>query len=149
VTLARSGDRDVLLDAGGREVARFRAGEDEGRRIANDFELSVAPDEAVEPVRAGLAGWRIAVDEPFGRLLAAPGGRAKRHARTLSRDLLRDPAPLEWPEPRGMRLTPVDRPALDLAPACMAAYPASTRTSRASRRPSTRRSSSTRSSPAA
>ena len=44
----------------------------------------------------------------------------------MSRDLTRDPVPLAWlepPRPDGMRLTPVDRPAIDLAPACLAAYP--------------------------
>ena len=44
----------------------------------------------------------------------------------LSRDLASDPAPPDWlepPAPDGIRLTPVDRPAIDLAPACFAAYP--------------------------
>jgi hypothetical protein len=44
----------------------------------------------------------------------------------MSRDLVRDPAPDDWLEPgrpAGYRLTAVDRPAIDLAPACLAAYP--------------------------
>ena len=81
--IARAGDRDVLIDVRGREIARFRAGEHEGRRIANDLALSVAPEDAVEPVGADLRGWRIAVDEPFGRQLVAAGRRPQRHARTL------------------------------------------------------------------
>jgi len=71
-------------------------------------------------------GWHVAAEEPFGRLLVAAGGRARRHGHVMSRDLLRDPAPPVWrepPLPAGMRLTPVDRPAFDLAPACLAAYP--------------------------
>jgi hypothetical protein len=126
VALPGGADRRALIGADGREIARFRAGDHEGRPIANDFELGVTPEEASAPVLAELAGWRIAVDEPFGRLLVIAGGRPKRHAHTLSRDLVRDPAPPGWlapPLPPGMRLTPVDRPALDLAPACKAAYP--------------------------
>lgn len=124
--VAGSSELRVLLDADGREVARFRAGEHEEWPIANDFSLSVPPEDACPTVRQGLAGWRIAVDEPFGRLLVAAGGRPKRHARTLARDLVRDPAPPDWLEPRtppGLRLTPVDRPGRDLAPACITAYP--------------------------
>ncbi len=59
-------------------------------------------------------------------LLVAAGGRPRRHVHVMSRDLVRDPAPRGWlepPLPDGVRLTAVDRPAIDLAPACRAAYP--------------------------
>ena len=68
----------------------------------------------------------MAAHEPFARRLVAAGGTPLRHAHVMSRDLVRDPAPTAWLEPRrpdGVRLTPVDRPAADLAPACRAAFP--------------------------
>jgi GNAT superfamily N-acetyltransferase len=96
------------------------------RRVADLLELAdgVDPEQAVPLVMAELAGWRVGAEERFGRLLVAAGGRPKGHV--MSRDLVRDPALPEWLEPAlpaGVRLTPVDRPALDLAPACLAAYP--------------------------
>jgi GNAT superfamily N-acetyltransferase len=116
----------VLLDADGRELARFHEGERDGRRVADLFSLSAPPEDALPTVLAELAGWRVSADEPFGRLLVTAGGRPRRHGHVLSRDLVRDPAPPDWlepPVPPGLRLGPVDRPALDLAPACFAAYP--------------------------
>jgi len=77
-------------------------------------------------VKAELAGWSVTAGEPFGRLLVAAGARPRRHGHVMSRDLVRRPAPSSWlepPLPAGVRLTGVDRPALDLAPACLAAYP--------------------------
>jgi hypothetical protein len=44
----------------------------------------------------------------------------------MTRDLIRAPAPADWLEPAlpaGVRLTPVARPAIDLAPAFHAAFP--------------------------
>jgi GNAT superfamily N-acetyltransferase len=119
-------DGRVLQDTRGREIARFEQGQRDGRPTANQFSLSVAPEDAVAAVVAQLAGWSVAVDEPFGRLLVNAGGRPRRHAHVLSRDLASDPAPPEWlepPIPPGLRLTPVDRPPTDLAPASFAAYP--------------------------
>jgi GNAT superfamily N-acetyltransferase len=118
----------VLLDGSGRELARFAEVERDDRRVADLFSLAadVEPVAAVPAVMAELAGWRVAAEEPFGRMLVAAGGRPKRHGHVMSRDLVRDPAPTAWlepPLPAGMRLTGVDRPALDLAPACLAAYP--------------------------
>jgi hypothetical protein len=116
----------VLLDAGGRAIARFVETERDDRRVADPFTLHLPPEQALPIVLAVLAGWRVSADEPFALMLVAAGGRPKRHGHTLSRDLARDPAPPDWlepPVPAGMRLTPVDRPALDLAPACLAAYP--------------------------
>jgi GNAT superfamily N-acetyltransferase len=118
----------ILRDASGAELARFVQAEREERRIAEHFELSDAalPERAVPAVLAELSGWRIAAVEPFARLLAAAGGTPRRHAHVMSRDLVRAPAPSTWlepPLPAGVRLTPVDRPAIDLAPACRAAYP--------------------------
>jgi GNAT superfamily N-acetyltransferase len=74
-----------------------------------------------------LRGWRVAGDAPLGRLLAAGGARPLRHSHVMSRDLVRDPAPGGWLEPTvpdGLRLTPADRPAIELVPAYAAAYPA-------------------------
>jgi GNAT superfamily N-acetyltransferase len=121
-------NRRLLVDESGRELARFDAAERGDRCVADLFHLAngVAPDEAVAAVMADLAGWCVAADEPFGRLLVAAGGRPKRHAHAMSRDLVRAPAPPDWlepPTPAGVRLTPVDRPAIDLASACRAAYP--------------------------
>jgi len=118
----------VLLDGSGATIARFRAARHEDERVADLFELAddVAPERAVRVVTRELAGWRVAADEPFGRLLTAAGGRPKRHSHVMSRDLVHDPAPDGWLEPQlpaGVRLTDVDRPATELAPACLAAYP--------------------------
>ena len=118
----------VLRDASGDEIARFTEAWRDDRRVADRFHLTadVTPERAVRVVLAELAGWRISGEEPFGRLLVAAGGRPKRHGHVLSRDLVRDPAPRDWlaePPPAGVRLTAVDRPALELAPACLAAYP--------------------------
>jgi GNAT superfamily N-acetyltransferase len=129
VTLAVDPERQdgrVLLDAAGREVARFQEAQRDGRRVADLFELSVPAADALATVLADLAGWRVSAVEDFGRVLVDAGGRPRRHGHVLSRDLTRDPAPPEWldpPVPAGLRLTPVDRPALDLARACFAAYP--------------------------
>lgn len=121
-------DGRVLRDGSGAEIARFVEAERDGRRVGDLFHLAagVAPERAVPIVMAELAGWRVSADEPFGRLLVAAGGRPKRHGHVMSRDLVRDPAPPDWleqPPPAGVRFTAVDRPALDPAPACLAAYP--------------------------
>ena len=119
-------DGRVLLDAQGRAIARFQESQRDGRRVADLFELSVPAADALPAVFADLAGWRVSADADFGRELVKAGGRPRRHGHVLSRDLARDPAPSGWlepPAPDGIRLTPVDRPALDLAPACFAAYP--------------------------
>ncbi len=122
----RASDR-VLLDHSGSEIARFRQVERENR-VADLFALSdgVEPERAARVVIAELAGWRIAAEEPFSRLLTAAGGRPQRRSHAMSRDLVRDPAPSGWlepPLPAGVRLTDVDRRAIELAPACDAAYP--------------------------
>jgi hypothetical protein len=119
-------DGRVLLDADGRELARFQETQRDGRRVADLFALSVPADQALATVLTELAGWRVSAEEDFGRALVDAGCRPRRHGHVLSRDLVRDPAPRDWldqPVPPGMHLTPVDRPALDLAPACLAAYP--------------------------
>ena len=118
----------VLLDGSGRALARFVLLVREDRSVADLFSLAdgVEPGRVVPVVMEELAGWRVAAEEPFGRLLVGAGARPKRHGHVMSRDLVRDPGPTAWlepPLPAGMRLTAVDRPALDLAPACLAAYP--------------------------
>jgi len=118
----------VLLDRAGEEIARFDEHERDDRRVADLFELAdgVAPERAVRVALEELGGWRISAHERFGRLLVVAGARPRRHGHVMSRDLVRDPAPPEWPEPPlpdRVRLTAVDRPAIDLAPACRAAYP--------------------------
>jgi len=117
-----------LVDAAGELIARFEAGERDGRQQADFFAPvdGVTPAGAVAAVMDELRGWRVAGEEPFARLLVAAGARPLRHSHVMSRDLERDPAPSEWLEPKlpaGIRLTPVDRPAIDLAPALLAAFP--------------------------
>jgi hypothetical protein len=118
----------VLLDAAGAPIAHFELGERDGRPLAD----LLAPAEDVDAERAAsvamaeLRGWRVSGEEPFARLLVAAGARPLRHSHAMSRDLTRDPAPGAWLEPAlpaGMRLTPVDRPAIDLVPALLAAFP--------------------------
>jgi GNAT superfamily N-acetyltransferase len=124
----RRPDGRVLLDGAGVELARFQEVRRENRRVADLLALSdgVDPRYAAGVVTAKLVGWRVAAEEPFGRLLVAAGGRPRRHGHAMSRDLARDPAPPGWLAPSlpaGVRLTAVDRPAIDLAPASLAAYP--------------------------
>ena len=118
----------LLVDAAGDVIATFAQGERDGRPHADLFATAdgVAPERAAAAVMAELRGWRVSGEEPFGRLLVAAGARPQRDCHVMSRDLVRDPAPREWLEPAlpaGTRLTPVDRPAIDLAPAVKAAFP--------------------------
>ena len=122
-------DGRLITDPGGRTVARFFERERDGRPFADLLELvdGIAVGEAVPLLKAELAGWRLAAPAPLGEALIAAGGTPRRHAHVMSRDLVRDPAPAAWLEPpaaAGIQLTPVDRPAADLADAVMAAYPA-------------------------
>jgi hypothetical protein len=124
---ARTNGR-LLLDAAGDLIASFELGDRDGQPLANRFAPAdgFAPERAAAAVMADLKGWRVAVTEPFGRLLVAAGARPLRHSHVMSRDLTRNPAPSEWLEPKlpaGIRLTPVDRPAIDLVPALLAAFP--------------------------
>jgi hypothetical protein len=119
----------VLTADDGTPLGHFEdEGEHAGRPMADFF----APVDGVEPERAAAAvvaqmtGWRVAAEVPFGGHLIAAGARLRRHSHVLSRDLVRDPAADGWlgpPMPAGFRLTPVDRPAIELADACAAAYP--------------------------
>jgi ribosomal protein S18 acetylase RimI-like enzyme len=123
----RPGGR-LLVDAAGERIASFELGDREGTPLADRFELAdgVSPDRAVAAVIGDLRGWRVAGAEAFGRLLVAAGASPRRHAHLMSRDLARDPAPSDWlepPLPAGVHLTPVDRPAIDLAPSYSAAFP--------------------------
>jgi ribosomal protein S18 acetylase RimI-like enzyme len=118
----------LLLDPAGTRIGRFLFTEREDRRVADVFELSdgITPDRALPQLLDDFSGWRVAAAERFARVLVAAGGTPVRHAHVMSRDLVRDPVEPGWlepPLPAGIRLTPVDRPALDLAPACHAAYP--------------------------
>jgi GNAT superfamily N-acetyltransferase len=118
----------LLLDPAGREIGRFELRRRNGRPLADRFSLApgVAPEDGAAAILAELPGWRVSSDEPLARQLLAAGGRPGRHAHAMSRDLVRSPAPAAWLEPPeldGVRLTPVDRPAIDLASACAAAFP--------------------------
>ncbi len=118
-----------LTDADGTVLGRFEdEGERDGKRWADLFAPAdgVAPERAAAAIVAQMRGWRVASDAAFGRLMVAAGAQLRRHSHVLSRDLVRDPTPDAWlepPVPAGFRLTAVDRPAIDLAPACAAAYP--------------------------
>jgi hypothetical protein len=112
----------------GTEIARFSEREQDGRRFADFLVIAdgVPEDRAVEALLAELAGWRVAAPVPLGRRLVEAGARATRHSHLMTRDLVRDPPPTAWLEasaPAGARLTAVDRPAIELAHACRAAYP--------------------------
>jgi hypothetical protein len=118
----------LLRDRDGAEIGRFTAKRRDGRRVADLFELAdgVAPERAARVIAGELSGWRVAVPVALGQLLVDGGGRANRHGHVMSRDLVRDPPSPAWLEPSapgGIRLTPADRPAIDLATACYAAYP--------------------------
>ena len=116
------GSARVLLDADGTPVGRYDHAERQGQVSADLFqrEPGVSAQHAAAAVLADLRGMRIAGDEPLGRELIAAGGRVLRHAHLMSHDLSERPA---FPEPRGYRLTGVDRPAADLMHAYRAAYP--------------------------
>jgi GNAT superfamily N-acetyltransferase len=118
-------ERQLLLDAGGTPVGRYERLEREGAVYADLFarEPGVTVEQATEAVLAGLRGMRVAGDEALGRALVAAGGKPIRHAHLMSRDLAGDPAPKQWRDPPGARLTDVDRPAADLLEAFRAAYP--------------------------
>jgi ribosomal protein S18 acetylase RimI-like enzyme len=115
-------DRDRLLDAAGRTIARYDATERDGRPMADLFEREpgVGVEEAAAAVLAQLRGWRIAPDVELGRALVAAGGTPIRHGHLYSYDFRVRPA---WSDPPGVRLTDIDRPVADLVPARVAAYP--------------------------
>ncbi len=117
-----------VIDGDGRVIASFLEQERDGKPFADLFELGddIAVADAVPLLQSELAGWRLAAAAPVGNALIAAGGTPRRHAHVMSRDLVRDPAPPAWLDaraPDGFQLTPVDRPAADLAAAVMAAYP--------------------------
>jgi GNAT superfamily N-acetyltransferase len=121
-------DGRILTDGDGRAIGRFVVASREGFPLADLFELApgVTVAEAVPAIVAQLRGYVLAGDVELGRALLDAGARAGRHAHVLSRDLVADPAPRAWqdpPAPDGLRLTPLDRPAEDLAAAAVAAYP--------------------------
>jgi GNAT superfamily N-acetyltransferase len=123
----RPGGR-ILLDADGTPVARFDLVERDGRRTAEllELEAGVSTDQAVDVIRGDLAGWRVVAHVPVGEALIAAGARPRRDAHVMSRDLVRDPPEPGWLEPAvpdGLRLTPAERPASDLAAAYAAAFP--------------------------
>lgn len=120
--------RRLLVDAKGDLIARFELGERDGRPLADLLAPvdGATPERVTAAVTAELKGWRVAGAEPLGSLLVAAGASPLRHSHAMSRDLTRNPAPSGWLEPKlpaGVRLTPVDRPAIDLAPAFLAAFP--------------------------
>ena len=106
-------------------MGRYERLERDGAVYADLFarESGVALQLVAETVLSEMRGMRIAGDEELGRALIAAGGKPLRHAHLMSRDLARDPAPDRWPDAPGVRLTDVDRPAVDLVDAFRAAYP--------------------------
>jgi ribosomal protein S18 acetylase RimI-like enzyme len=122
---ARGPDGRVLLSRAGAPIGRFDEGVRDGVPMADlfDREPGVGAEAAAAAVRAELPGWRIAADEPLGRALLASGGTKRRHGHLYSYDFVRRPPPRTWSAPPGIRLTDIDRPAADLVPAEVAAYP--------------------------
>jgi GNAT superfamily N-acetyltransferase len=122
---ARGPNGRVLLDGAGAPVGRFDAGVRDGVPMADlfDREPGVSAAAAAAAVRSELPGWRIAADESLGRALIAAGGTKTRHGHLYSYDFARRPPPRAWDVPAGIRLTDIDRPAADLVPARLAAYP--------------------------
>jgi GNAT superfamily N-acetyltransferase len=123
----RAGGR-LLLDGAGKPLVRFTAVERDGRQTADLLELEdgVSLEAAARAIRTDLAGWRVAVGVDVGEVLIATGAQPRRDVHVMSRGLVRDPPDPGWLEPgapAGLRLAPADRPAVDLAPACAAAYP--------------------------
>jgi hypothetical protein len=121
--------RRILTGDDGEPLAHFEVLERDGRPMADFFTPAdgVAPDRAAAAAVEQLRGWRVAGPPAMGRLLIAAGAKLRRHAHVFTRDLVRDPAPPDWLEPAlppGYRLAAADRPASDLAAACVAAYPA-------------------------
>jgi GNAT superfamily N-acetyltransferase len=113
-------ERRKLVDADGLPLARFVHVERDGRVVADLFELEVPVERALPTIMAELTGMRVAGPEPLGRALVAAGGIPARHAHVYSHDLR------ERPTPRlsaGLRFAAADRPAADLLPAYLAAYP--------------------------
>jgi GNAT superfamily N-acetyltransferase len=121
----RGPDGRVLLDAAGTPVGRFDEGVRDGTPMADlfDREPGVGADHAAAAVLSELPGWRIAADEDLGRALLAAGGTKKRHGHLYSYDFRRTQPLSTWDTPTGIALTDIDRPAADLVPARMAAYP--------------------------
>jgi GNAT superfamily N-acetyltransferase len=122
--LSRGPDGRVLLDVAGAVVGRFDEGVRDGVPMADlfDREPGVGADHAAAAVRSELPGWRIAADEELGRALLGAGGAPRRHGHLYSYDLRRNQRP-SWNAPPGITLTDIDRPAADLVPARVAAYP--------------------------
>jgi GNAT superfamily N-acetyltransferase len=112
----------LLLDADGERVGRYDHVEVDADVYADVFERApgVTVEHAAQAVLADLRGIQVVADHDLGRALLAAGGRALRHAHMLSRPNPQGALP---PDPRGLRLTPVDRPAADLVDAFRAAYP--------------------------
>jgi hypothetical protein len=118
----------LLVDGTGAPVARFELRDRDGTPLADRVELAagVTPEQAVAAIMSELRGWHVAGDEALGRRLVTAGAAPRRHVHVMSRDLARDPAPTDWlepPLPPGVRLTPVDRPPIDLAATYAAAFP--------------------------
>ncbi len=113
----------VLLDSGGRRIARFRSDDRAGIRAAGSLRLEpgVDADAAVPVILAGLRGHRVSGAPGIGERLIAAGASRQRHVRVLSRSLASVDEPPE--PPPGIRLTALDRPVADLVASSMAAYP--------------------------
>jgi hypothetical protein len=119
-------DERLLVGADGAVLARFRQRQRTSGPFAARFALAAAPERVAAAALAELRGWRIAADIDFGERLIAAGARPLRHSHRMVRDLRREPAPAAWidpPAPPGFTLTPLDRPAAELTPAYLAAYP--------------------------
>lgn len=116
--------REAIRD-GDRVVAVFVPSDVHDRPAAEDVELRVPVDQAVPLLLRELSGhYLTSPDDTLVDALVAAGATVARHAHVYTHDLRGVDA--AWLAPRlpdGLRATPVDRSAAELAPVELAAYP--------------------------
>ncbi|MEV0087657.1 GNAT family N-acetyltransferase [Saccharopolyspora sp. NPDC050642] len=115
-----TGEATVLSD-GTTTVSYTPAGMPRVARV-----LAIEGPDALGLFRAELPGWKLSVTPEQGEVLLRAGARLKRHAHAMRRDLRADPPPPEWAElvpVAPLRVVACDRPASELLPAWLEAFP--------------------------
>ncbi|WP_190813445.1 GNAT family N-acetyltransferase [Saccharopolyspora pogona] len=88
--------------------------------------LAIDGPDALELLRAELAGWSVLTAPADGEALRRAGARLKRHAHAMRRDLRSDPPPREWAQlvpAQPLRVVACDRPASELLGVWREAFP--------------------------